>query len=171
MKTVYIMRHAMSGPAGPGTDDVERTLTNRGREVASQVGAYMDDNNMSPDAALVSAAARTVETWKQVSSAAGWKMAPRLDQRFYLAPERIWLGALVDLKPEISSVLIIGHHPGVDGLAVMLAGQGAPTAVAEMRAGFTTGALAELELDCNWENIEAGSGTLTRFVTPRHLQD
>lgn len=168
MKTVYIMRHAVSGPARHGADDIDRTLTDRGREIAQQVGHYMAREKMSPDAALVSAAGRTVETWQCVSGSAGWSVKPEVDRKFYLASDRIWLNALGVLGPQSASVLLVGHHPGVDALALKLAGKGAPTAMAEMAAGFPTAALAELSFDCSWGEIDAGRGTLLRFVTPRY---
>ena len=169
MKTVYIMRHAMSGPARMGAEDIDRTLSEKGRESAVRMGGYMRDEGIVPDSALVSAATRTRQTWDALSDEAGWDVSAQVEKAFYLARESVWLSAINQLGAETSTAILVGHHPGVDTLAMSLAGQGAPSALAEMSTGFPTCALAELAFDCSWGEIGAGTGTLVRFVTPRHL--
>lgn len=171
MKSVYIMRHAKSGPAHSGLDDFDRPLSAAGGDDARLLGRFMADNDMIADCALVSPALRTRQTWDLVSDQTGVSAVARSQQSFYLAPDRIWLSALNDLPSDVTRALVIGHHPGVDTLAVSLTGRGNPKASASMAGGFPPCGLAELEFDCTWTAVQAGAGRLIRFITPRLLED
>src|ERR1700710_274986 len=65
MRRLILLRHAKSDrPAGVA--DRERPLNDRGRRAAAAVGAHLAREGFRPDLDLVSAAARTRETWAAV---------------------------------------------------------------------------------------------------------
>jgi phosphohistidine phosphatase len=169
MKSVYIMRHAKSGLGHSGMDDFDRTLSPAGRQEAMLVGRHLAAEEAKPGYALVSSALRTRQTWEAVSVVAGYGFKPEFSKEFYNAPERTWLSAIRELPDEISSVLLIGHHPGVDSLALSLSSRGGPDALARMSGGFSTGALAHLSFDLDWKDIQPGAGLLISFVESRQL--
>ena len=71
--------------------------------------------------------------------------------------------------PHVRGVLLIGHNPAIQELAVALASRGDRLDV--LTTKFPTGALAEIRLpDGAWGDVAEGSGELTRFVTPRELE-
>ena len=65
------------------------------------------------------------------------------------------------------TVAVIGHNPGIQDLAIALAGSG--EGLERMRAKFPTGALAVLEFDGPWRRLSRGGARLGSFVTPKDL--
>jgi phosphohistidine phosphatase len=65
-------------------------------------------------------------------------------------------------------VLLIGHNPGLQELARVLASRGAE--LPRLEEKFPTGALATLVVDCeSWAALEPGDGELVDYVVPRQL--
>ena len=65
MKTMVLMRHAKSSYSGD-LSDFDRSLNERGNRSATALGNWLRSNDLLPDFALVSAAKRTVETFKKL---------------------------------------------------------------------------------------------------------
>ena len=63
--------------------------------------------------------------------------------------------------------MFIGHNPGIEDLAALLAGDGDPTSLDEMGAKFPTAAIAHLRIDLPWSELAAGGAFLEQFWTPR----
>ena len=63
MRRLILMRHAKSSWADPGQRDFDRPLNARGVRSAPLLGAWLRERGHVPDAALVSTARRTRETW------------------------------------------------------------------------------------------------------------
>jgi phosphohistidine phosphatase len=77
---------------------------------------------------------------------------------------------LAQVDDRESSVLVIGHNPGLHELALRLARHGDNEARARLREGFPTAALAVLELAITrWDEIRAGCGMLVELRVPRDL--
>ena len=66
----------------------------------------------------------------------------------------------------VGSVMLIGHNPGLQELALELAHTGSE--LHELAAKFPTAALATLELP-HWRTVRPGTGDLVGFVRPRDL--
>jgi phosphohistidine phosphatase len=65
-------------------------------------------------------------------------------------------------------VLLIGHNPGLEDLALALASSGPD--LARLEAKFPTGALATLAIStATWKELSEGDAVLTAFVVPREL--
>jgi phosphohistidine phosphatase len=67
--------------------------------------------------------------------------------------------------------MLVGHNPGMQHLAMALAGPSSdPTALAKLHAKFPTAALAEIEFEvAAWTNVARGAGRLKRFIRPQDL--
>jgi phosphohistidine phosphatase len=74
---------------------------------------------------------------------------------------------LREVPDEVESVMMIGHNPGIQDLALSLAGGGPE--IARVRSKFPTAALATLELDGSWRELAPGSAELVSFVKPKEL--
>jgi phosphohistidine phosphatase len=169
MKTVCLLRHAKSSWDDVSQPDFQRPLAERGREAAPRMGEYMKAQGLVPDAVLCSGARRAVETWEHIAEALG---SPRvhIDDNLYMAAPDAILAWLRKLQPEIASVLLIGHNPGFEELAVRLAADGKKKAMKRMRKKYPTGALAVLRFEVDtWPAIAEGGGFLEAFVRPRDL--
>ena len=76
------------------------------------------------------------------------------------------------VEAKVRHVMIVGHDPGMHGLAVELAGSGAPKLMQALAAKFPTAGLAVLDFDvADWPKVEPGIGQLRLFMTPKRLGD
>jgi phosphohistidine phosphatase len=169
MKTVYLLRHAKSSWDDNALPDFARPLADRGRTAAPRMGRYMRKQGLLPDAVLCSGARRAVETWNIIAPELG---TPRvqIDDDLYMASPDAILAWLRRLQPEIGSVLLIGHNPGFEELAVRLAIDGRKKALERMRTKYPTGTLAVIRFDVDaWPAVTDGAGYLDRFVRPKDL--
>jgi phosphohistidine phosphatase len=67
--------------------------------------------------------------------------------------------------------MVIGHNPGLQRLALSLAGGGKAALIHRLAAKFPTGALAELAIAIEqWRAIEPGLGQLLSLTAPRDLE-
>jgi len=96
------------------------------------------------------------------------ELTVQIDPRLYGASDETILERLRAVSEDVPSVMVIGHNPGVQDLALSLA-RGGP-ALEAVQEGFATGALATLELPVeSWRAVAPGSADVVGFVTPRAL--
>ena len=67
----------------------------------------------------------------------------------------------------ISTLLIVGHVPGIPWTAWELASNRESDQATELSRKFPTSALAVLEFDLPWAQLGPGTGELTTFHVPR----
>lgn len=74
------------------------------------------------------------------------------------------------MPDEAGSLLVIGHNPGLELLARMLAGPGSPIpALKKLERKFPTAAIVRLEIGSNWQDLSAETSRLTDFITPKDI--
>jgi phosphohistidine phosphatase len=160
------MRHAKAEQFA--ATDQERALEKRGHREASSAGSWLARQEIEPDYALVSSATRAVETWKDVAEAADWKMEPDIDSALYDAGPESALDVIRSVPEDSQTVVFIGHNPTAATLAQLLDdGSGDSDASAMMAEGYPSAALAVLEFEGSWEDLELGSARLTAFFVPQ----
>ena len=165
MKTLYLLRHAKSSWDDPSLDDFDRPLSKRGRKAAPLIGRYMAEHGWQPDLALISPAVRARNTWELVSAELRAPVETRFEPTIYMAEPDALL-ALLRETDTLRSVILVGHNPGLEQLAAILAGPGSdPQARARMAEKFPTAALARFEVAA----MEPDGATLTDFIRPRDL--
>lgn len=166
---LMLLRHAKS--AWPdGVADHDRPLAERGRKAAPLLGAHMRRNGLIPELAIVSTARRAQETWALVKGFLPPSIPVRATRDIYEVEAATLLTTLRTVDPAIRSLLVVGHNPGMEDLAHLLAGVGKQEALAHMRQKFPTAALAVFEFDASgWQALAAGGCRLTDFATPRQL--
>lgn len=168
MKTLHLLRHGKSSWSEPGIADHERPLTRRGRRAAQAIARHLVDANIVPDLVLCSTALRTRQTLDLILPSI---KPPKIiiDRQLYEASERRLLDYLRELPDGAESVLLIGHNPGLQSLALTLAGRNSAGAPPETLGKFPTGALASFKIDGRWPKLRAHSAEVTGFVTPQQL--
>ena len=174
MKRLYILRHAKAAPGEPGQDDHARALTLRGIADAEAMAHYLRKNGARIDRVLVSTAARTVQTADVVLREL--QMPPRADYRdaLYLASPGKILTLLQATPARAEAVMVIGHNPGLEELASLLAREPVRRKERERRdvleEKFPTAALAVLDFDITrWRELAPDEGVLADFVRPKDL--
>lgn len=167
---LYLFRHAKSSWDNLDLADFDRPLAPRGEMASKAMGQYFELADIHPDLVLCSPSARTRATLENVLPALGSPKAVTYDDGLYHASSRSLVDRLKSISPEHSSVMIIGHNPGMENLAHFLIGKGHSEDLARIRGKFPTAALAILELPKGgWPGIAPQSCHLHSFVVPRDL--
>jgi phosphohistidine phosphatase len=165
MKSLSLLRHAKSGWEDPSLRDFQRPLNGRGREAALALGREMRALGLAYDYVLASPAARVTETIAGLAESYG-PLAPVYDERLYLASAELLLGIVRETAAGHASLLLVGHNPGMERLALLLSRGGALRD--RVAAKYPTGALAEIGFPVgDWRDVAEGGGTLQRFIRPR----
>ncbi len=171
MRTLLLLRHAKSSWDDPTLEDFDGPLAPRGRKAAPLMACYLKKMGLRPDLVLCSPAARARQTWSLVSQSLDSKIEVKDMRGLYLAAPSRLLEAIRRASDAARCVMLVGHNPGMEHLAMALAGPSSdPTALAKLHAKFPTAALAEFEFDAaTWRNVAQGAGRLTRFIRPKDL--
>ncbi len=168
MRRVYLLRHAKSSWKDRSLADRDRPLAGRGKRAAKAVAGHIEAEGIRPDLVLCSSARRSRETLERVEVGFGERVEARFEPGLYGASESELLARLRALPPEVDSVMIVGHNPGLEDLALALASKGAERARTAEK--YPTAALATIDLPADdWGAIEPGSGELVGYVRPRDL--
>jgi phosphohistidine phosphatase len=170
MHQLLLLRHAKSSWDDTRLGDRDRPLTERGRRAAAAMRQAMLEFGLAPDLVLVSPARRTLQTLELLEP---WDDTPLVEQieALYLAAPAQLLATLHEVPETVRSVLLIGHNPGMHDLAqTLLAAGQTGEAVRRLAAAYPTGALAEFAIAGPWLRLGAGTGRLTRFLTPGELE-
>jgi phosphohistidine phosphatase len=166
VKQLYLLRHAKSSWDDPSLADHERPLAPRGRRAAKSVGAHLHATGIAPALVLCSPSRRTKETLERLAVEAEVQFEPAL----YAADEHALLGVLHGVPAGVQSVLVIGHNPGLQRLAVTLVGSGDEEQIAKLIEKMPTGALASFALPIDdWSELAPKAGKLVGYVVPRDL--
>jgi phosphohistidine phosphatase len=168
VKALTLLRHAKSAWDARSVRDFDRPLNPRGHRAARAMGREMRRLGLGYDLILASPAARVMETLTELAQGYGGAVETRCDERIYLAPAEILLDIVRAADDRDGRLLIVGHNPGLEQLALLLAQGGALRD--RVAAKYPTGALAEIELGAGrWRDAGPGAGALTRFIRPRDL--
>jgi phosphohistidine phosphatase len=164
VKRLFLLRHAKSSWDEEGLADRDRPLAPRGRKAAKVMAHHLEEEKISPALVLCSPARRTRETLEAVRA----NGEVRIEDELYGASGAELLGRLREVPDEVESVMLIGHNPGIEDLALGLAAGGAR--LEDMKRKFPTAALATLKVPDNWKELAPGSAELVAFVTPKGLR-
>lgn len=172
MKQLLLMRHGKSDWNKLGQEDFERPLAKRGIKATKRIAAWIEQHDLLPAVALISTARRTQETWELAQSVFGPVAATENQEELYLASAGDILHQLSGLSDTCDRVIVVGHNPGMESLAHLLAGPGTnPTALNDLRRGFATAALAVFELaGDSWSRLNTDGARMVDFVRPRDLE-
>ena len=172
MKRLYLLRHAKAVPADPEADDHGRELTVRGMHDGAAMARYLRKNDFTPELILASSSARTRQTAELVLGEVRAKVEYR-DSLYLAEPGKI-LSALQAAPSSTRGIMVVGHNPGLEDLAALLARE--PLRRKErarrdvLEEKFPTAALAVLDFDiATWRDLRPGEGKLADFIRPKDL--
>ncbi|MFE9613603.1 SixA phosphatase family protein [Streptomyces sp. NPDC006012] len=167
MRRLIVLRHAKS--AWPeDIADHERPLGPRGRRDAPAAGRALAEADCLPDLALCSTALRARHTWELASAQWGTPPPARFDPRLYAADVADLLRVVHEVPPEVETLLLVGHNPGLAELVLDLAGDGLDDTLTVVRGKFPTSAIAVLAWHgTGWQALAPGTALLTSVTVPR----
>jgi phosphohistidine phosphatase len=154
---LYLLRHAKSSWKDASLSDFERPLKRRGREAAQLVGERLAQEKLKNPVLICSPAVRTRETAELVLKSSKLRVEERWDERIYEASLRDLRQVVTEIPDDKKVVILIGHNPGFEELLAFLTGES---------RRMPTAALAKIEFEVSWKDIEARSGKLDWFTTP-----
>jgi phosphohistidine phosphatase len=146
------------------TDDHLRRLTERGVREVRAAGQWLDDEGLVPTHAFVSSAVRTQQSWQNLVEVAGTEVEPVVDDAIYTASPESALDILQGTPEAAGIVLFLGHNPTAASLAHLLDdGDPDPEAFRGISAGFSTSAMAVLDVHVPWADLGAAAARLVGF--------
>ena len=167
-RQLHLLRHAKSSWVDESLDDHDRPLTKRGRRAAEAIADHLARSGLVFDLVLCSTALRARETVEPILA----RSRPHrivFDRALYLASAAALLVHLRTLGDEIGSVLVVGHNPGLQELAVALADRRSTAALPPASGKFATGALAGFRFAGPWRALAPRRAALIGYLTPRDL--
>ena len=168
-KRLFLLRHAKSSWEDPGLEDHERPLAPRGRRAVQVLGEHLRENDIRPVQVLCSTSRRTRETLEGVAPGG----ETLIESELYNADAQQLLERLRRVSEDVESVMVIGHNPTLQIIALRLsedeASNGDGTHRAQISQKFPTGALATLTFDCAWSQLGPGCARLTAYVRPKAI--
>ncbi len=164
---LHLLRHARAASGGDPIPDASRPLTEVGRREASELGSWLAARPEPPRQVLCSSARRAVETMERVVLQLPAKPDTRVMDDLYLASAwKLFELVRENADPEVTTLLVVAHNPGIAELAASLAEHGDPVALRSLSRRFLPGSLAEIELPARrWDEIQPAGGTLVSHYT------
>jgi len=118
MKTLLLVRHAKTAPAGPDQTDHARALEDSGVTDAGKLAHYLRKKNLIPDQILVSSANRAQTTAHILLTAFdSSQIDVVVSDELYLADKAFLQEVIANVRDEVGTLLIVGHNPGLSELA------------------------------------------------------
>lgn len=149
-RTLILLRHAKSDWSGSLPDN-ERPLAERGRAQAPLAGQWLASHEEPVDLAIVSPAQRARQTWELASAELASAPPVQVDDRVYAASADRLLEVIHDATDDVRTLVLVGHNPGMELLASLLAGE-----VVELG----TAGIAEFGVEGPWADLDGTSATL-----------
>jgi phosphohistidine phosphatase len=166
-RTLFLIRHAKSAWDARALADFDRPLSKRGEREADELRALFAVSGYAPELILCSTAQRTRETLAAVLGALDRDTRIVLTRSLYAAPAERLRDQVRRVEPDVENLAIVGHNPGLEDFAKLLAGGGDPAALHALAEKFPPAGVAVIEFPHgDWAGVEAGSGRLIAFHTP-----
>lgn len=163
-KTLYLLRHAHTTKGDAITPDHERELSPGGLEECESIANWLKNNLISLDYVASSDAMRTRQTYGAINALHSLP-TPAYDSKLYLAPGNVILKALHNAPRPASSILLIGHNPGLHELALRLLTD-ETRKQGPLDDGLVTGGMVILSVPDSWEALAYGTCRLINYIRP-----
>ena len=169
VKRLYLLRHAKSSWDDPNLSDRDRPLAPRGRRAATRIGRHLRQVGIQPEEVLCSTAKRARQTLESVLPFLDPDVSIHTEDEIYRADSDQLLQRLRRVSPTVGSVMLIGHNPSIQELALTLVGDG-DGMMARLAEKFPTAGLAAFTVGSDeWSGLARGQAHLDRFLIPRDL--
>lgn len=167
-RQLLILRHAKSAWDTDAPNDFDRPLNKRGKKDAPRIGAWLREQNLTPEYVLSSPAERAKQTVLKAARELGIrKKQIHWDPRIYDAGTSTLLEVLADCPANAKTVLLVGHNPGLEFLVEYLCDNVDVPADGKL---LPTAALARLDMPDVWDHLEPGAARLVAIIRPRSLE-
>jgi len=167
---LLILRHAKSAWDTAAATDFDRPLARRGRKAAPRVGRFLLQQGLVPDFVVSSPAVRARQTVIAVCEQLDFEPSRiSWDERIYGGWTDSLLAVLKHSPEHAHRVLIAGHNPGLESLLQYLCRDRVP--IPANGKLLPTAAVAQLEIDSEWRDLDRGVASLLGITRSRSLAD
>lgn len=162
MRSLLLMRHSKSNWDEPGRKDFDRTLNDRGRKDAPEMGKRLKREGIKPDLIISSPAVRALKTAKEVARETGYPEKNILQEfEIYEADIDNLIHVIRNINDEYHTVILIGHNPALTGLVGYLTNS--------FIDNIPTSGVAMLHFSLpTWKQVTRFSGKLSSFDFPKN---
>lgn len=165
-RTLILLRHAKSDwPTG--VPDHERPLTERGERDAPCTGDWLVATGRVPDLVVCSTAVRTRLTYSLVSAAFEGEPEVVYSDDLYGASAGEMLEVVRAVPERVGTLLLVGHNPGTQQLALALADDSHKELVARIYNRYPTNTATVLETASPWAALDPGGAAVVDVASPR----
>lgn len=173
MLELILMRHAKSDWSDKALGDFDRALNKRGKTDAPRMGRALARRGLIPEKILCSPARRTRESLGLVLEQMAASPAVVYDPALYVFGDGVAYLERLRMENHGSPLMLMGHNPSVQNLALRLCTTGDPELLAAIGRKFPTAAAAIIMLRANrWSELAPQPqipGELKLFLTPKTL--
>ena len=167
MRELLIYRHGHAHDEGYQNDS-ERELRDKGKRNAQRIGIWLARNNLLPDRVYSSPAVRARRTTEKTVKTAGMYAGQIIiEPSIYQAELDDLVYLIKSLPDDVNRVMLVGHNPSLEDLLLYLCWNEVP----RNKKGYilSPAALAWLQLDVDWAEVEAKTAELKTTIYPKTL--
>lgn len=171
MKLLGLLRHAKSDWDDPNLRDFDRGLNSRGQQGARLIGRHIAQHGIVWNKIIASPAERVRCTLALAGIPFAGMPPVHFSDAVYMADASTLIQVLRTHGASANAVLLAGHNPGLQELAMELVAPEAENALFDqIIAKFPTAAFAVLELAIDdWCHLSPGCARLVHLARPRDL--
>lgn len=164
-RQLWLLRHAKAEPYQ--FNDFDRNLADKGIKQMSLLSQQLTELNI-PGLIVSSPAHRARQTAELFCEHLSINPESiHWDQRIYEASTSQLVSVLQDY-PDGSDVMLVGHNPGLEGLAAYLtSGQLNSSYFADTHFLIKTAMLVQINMPANWLTLQPGCGKLHNVIHPK----
>lgn len=167
-RQLLILRHAKSAWDSDSSSDFSRPLAARGLRDAPRMGDWLKEQGFIPDLVVSSPAERAKQTARIVCRSLDYvKKKIVWDERIYGAGMEDLEKVLASIPPEAQRVMLVGHNPGLEFLAIHLGG--APSQATLFEGYIKTATAVLLEMPDDWSTLTQGCARCLFVKNPSDL--
>lgn len=165
MLRLILLRHGKSDWDDPSLDDFHRPLAPRGLRDVPEMGRRLARRGQVPDLIISSSAVRAISTARALARELGYREDGIVeDAGLYHAPPGTMLAVIGRAPATASTLMVVGHNPGMTELANMLG---------DVRLDNmpTAGMLCVEFAAAGWRDIEPAAARFAWFDYPKKRPD
>ncbi len=162
MKKLFIMRHAKSNLGDATQKDFDRTLNERGKKDAPEMGKRLKKNGVKPDLIISSPAVRALRTAREVAKEMDYPEKNIVTEpQIYQAEISDLIKVIRNLDDKNNKVILFGHNPSLTGLVGYLSDQ--------FIDHIPTSGVVQINFDLpTWKQVTQQSGKFISFDFPKN---
>ncbi|MFN3801806.1 SixA phosphatase family protein [Belliella pelovolcani] len=153
-KILAVLRHGEADFNFPS--DFERQLSSKGKSQLIRLRELLKKSSLKPEKILSSAAVRTTQTTEIVAEIFD-NVKVAFDRKIYEAESGVIFESISKTEPDVNTLLLVGHNPGISALVSAITDQG----YLSMQPGMLV--IIEVQVD-DWKHLGIGTGIVREVL-------